>query len=319
MIDRKLNNINIDIKYPNIENFTSEKNIEILNETNDNKNSNIDNNNNSNIDNNKNSNIDNNNNSNIDNNIDNDKNNKTIYNKDKIKKSNTKKQPVKFNTDLENIDGFSNDVKNTYKDWNIETKKTQVCCKNHIHIKNGKNTKCTYGVTNYADPKDMSPIDLRIFYLNYPPNMTLQDYINWLYCYIDIEDQLPYNHLKNLEKLKLGKELVTEEGILPPPGYYFPSMDAKDYFDKMYNDKQEFNIAAPLNSTTGPMIGYNYKDYSEFITDMNMNGVSGEIRNPDIPLKKNAKQLYNYINPRDSNSINIDNEYQIYRMKNVEI
>jgi hypothetical protein len=282
-IDKKLNNINIDIKYPNIESFDNNK-----------------------------------------------KNEEKIYEENKIisesveetiKVVNTKiidsngkviKEPNKFKFDME---GFDN--KDLFKSWNIEKKIPNVCCKNHIHIKDGKNTKCTYGVTNYADPKDMSPIDLRIFYLNYPPNITLQDYINWLYCYIGMEDQLPYNHLKNLEKLKLGKELIAEDGVTPPPGYYFPAMNAKDYFDKMYNNMQEFNIATPLNSTTGPMMGYNYKDYSEFSTDMN--GDSGEIRNPDIGVKKNAKELYNYINPKDSNSLNIDNEYQIYRMKNVEI
>ena len=289
MIDKKLNNINIDIKYNNIENFINNKKKE-LNEEKDKE-------------------------------IERIEEIKVVDNKvfdPNGKLINNNKKNI-FNSDLNNISGFSDEMKETYKDWTIENKKTQVCCKNHIHIKNGRNTKCTYGVTNYADPKDMSPIDLRIFYLNYPPNMTLQDYINWLYCYIDHEEELPYNHLKNLEKLKIGKELIYEEGITPPPGYYFPTMDAKDYFDKMYNNKQEFNIAAPLNSTTGPMLGYNYKDYSEFVLDMNMNGASGEIRNPDIGLKKNAKELYNYINPRDSNSINIDDEYQIYRMKNIEI
>ena len=284
MIDKKLNNINIDIKYPNIENFINNKKnneseeekieeIKIIEKTVF------------------------------------DQNNKLIDNK-KISNINTK---------INHIEGFSNEAKESYKGWTIETKKTNVCCKNHIHIKDGKSTQCTYGVTNYADPRDMSPIDLRIFILNYPQNMTMQDYINWLYCYIGNEKELPYNHLKNLEKLKLGKELIEEEGITPPPGYYFPSMNAKDYFDKMYNNKQEFNIASPLNSTTGPMLGYNYKDYSDFVYDMNINGNSGEIRNPDIGLKKNAKQLYNYINPRDSNSINIDSENEIYRIKNIEI
>ena len=32
--------------------------------------------------------------------------------------------------------------------------------------------------------------------------MTMQDYVNWLYCYSNNEEQLPYNHLKNLYKLK---------------------------------------------------------------------------------------------------------------------
>lgn len=71
-----------------------------------------------------------------------------------------------------------------YKGWNFERKEMLVCYKNHLHVKDGKNTLCTYGVTNYADPKDMSPIDLKMFMLNYPSNMTLQDYINWLYSYI---------------------------------------------------------------------------------------------------------------------------------------
>jgi hypothetical protein len=275
MIDKKLNKINIDIKYPNIENFSSS-------DDNDNEQIKVV--------------------------------NKVIYSDINVDKENIKitKDNKKFKFDME---GFDN--KDLYKPWEIEKKKSNSCCKNHVHIKDGKNTNCTYGVTNYADPKDMSPIDLRIFYLNYPPNMTLQDYINWLYCYVGNEDQLPYNHLKNLEKLKNGKELIAQEGIIPPPGYYFPSMNAKDYFDKMYNNTQEFNIASPLNSTTGPMLGYNYNDYSEFLSEMN--GVSGEIRNPDIGLKKNAKNLYNYINPRDSNSINIDNENQIYRIKNIEV
>ena len=169
MIDKKLNNINIDIKYPNIESF-------------DNNNKNI---NKKSEDNNK----------LISESVD-----ETIKVVDtKIIDSNGKtvKEFNKFKFDME---GFDN--KYLFKSWNIERKKSNVCYKNHIHIKNGRNTKCTYGVTNYADPKDMSPIDLRIFYLNYPPNITLQDYINWLYCYIGMEDQLPYNHLKNLEKLK---------------------------------------------------------------------------------------------------------------------
>jgi hypothetical protein len=117
----------------------------------------------------------------------------------------------------------------------------------------------------------------------------------------------------------MGKELKEEAGVLPPPGYYYPPLNSKDYFDKLYNDKNEFNIAGPLNSTTGPMLGYNYDEYSEFQQSMDLYGISGTLRNKDIAKKKNAKKLYNYINPQDSNNINFDNETQIYRMKNVEI
>jgi hypothetical protein len=206
-----------------------------------------------------------------------------------------------------------------FKEWKIEEKKTQTCIKNHIHEKKGHHMNCTYGLTNYSDPNDLSLVDYKIFKLNYPKNMTLQDYINWLYCYIDKENELPYNHLKNLEKLKLGKELIEEHGILPPPGYYHQPLQAKDYFDKLYNETNEFQIAQALNSTTGPMIGYNYDEYSEFSQNYGAYGDSGSIRNTDIGLKKNSKKLNNYINPKDSNSINIDKENEIYRIKNVEL
>ena len=222
----------------------------------------------------------------------------------------------KHDNKREDIEGYNNE---SYKEWYIEKKKTQVCYKNHNHSKDGSSTKCEYGITNYSDPGDMSPIDYKIFNLNYPPNMTLQDYVNWLYCFINKEDQLPYNHLKNLEKLKAGIELIEEEGILPPPGYYYPALNAKDYFDKMYNETNEFNIAAPLNSVTGPMLGYNCNDYSEFSQNSDVYGQSGTIRNEDIYKKKNAKKLYDYINPKDSNSLNINAKNEIYHIKNVEI
>ena len=206
-----------------------------------------------------------------------------------------------------------------YKGWTFERKEMLVCYKNHLHVKDGKSTMCTYGVTNYADPKDMSPVDLKMFMLNYPSNMTLQDYINWLYAYVGKEDELPYNHLKNLEKLKMGIELVYEEGVLPPPAYNYPPMRAEDYFDKMYNSKNEFNIAGPLNSQTGPMVGYNYNEYSEFSQNMDVYGTSGEIRNPDIAIKKNARQLRDFVEPKDSYFIKETDENNIYRIKKNEV
>jgi len=207
----------------------------------------------------------------------------------------------------------------SYKGWNFQRKEMLVCYKNHLHVKDGKNTLCTYGVTNYADPNDMSPIDLKMFMLNYPSNMTLQDYINWLYSYVGKEDELPYNHLKNLEKLKNGIKLIYEEGVLPPPAYNYPPMSAEDYFDKMYNVKNEFNIAGPLNSQTGPMIGYNYDEYSEFSQNADVYGTSGENRNPDIGIKKNARQLKDFVESKDSYFMKETDENNIYRIKKNEV
>jgi hypothetical protein len=225
---------------------------------------------------------------------------------------------IKKEDDLK-IEGYVDELDNSYKEWDIEKKKTQVCFKNHIHVKNGRDLNCTYGVTNYSDPKDMSPIDYRIFNLNYPSNMTLQDYINWLFSYINKESQLPYNHLKNLEKIKSGKELIEENGILPPPSYLYPPLNSKDYFDKLYSDTNEFKIASPLNSQTASLIGYNYNEYSEFSQNFDVYGTTGTIRNTDISLKKNAKKLDNYISSKDSRRLKEDNENEIYRIKNIEI
>lgn len=215
------------------------------------------------------------------------------------------------------IEGFSNTF--DYKKWDIENKKIQTCVKNHKHVKNRRDLNCTYGLTNYPDPSDLTEIDYKLFYLNYPKNMTLQDYINWLYCYIDRENQLPYNHLKNLEKLKLGKELIEEDGVLPPPGYQYPPLSAKEYFEKIYDETNEFQIAPPLNSNTASMLAYNYNDYSEFSQNADIYGSTGKIRDTDIGLKKNAKKLYEYVNPKDSNYLEETEKYNIYRMKNIEV
>ena len=236
------------------------------------------------------------------------------------------KKSFKFDSDYYNqmqkdnmVEGYTDRPEQPFKGWDVQKKITQVCCKNHIHAKDGKDTNCSYGVTNYADPNDMSPVDYKIFNLNYPSNLTLQDYINWLYCFVDKEDQLPYNHLKNLQKIKMGKELTEEHGVLPPPNYYYPALNAKDYFDKMYNEVNEFSSAPALNSNTGPMVGYNYNEYSEFSQNSDLYGSTGKLRNKDIALKKDAKKLRDYVEPKDSNSLNIDKENEIYRIKNVEV
>lgn len=293
IIENKLNNIKLNIEYPNNLNKISSESFE---------------------------------------NFDSNQNSKSIIKKEEYKNIiNNSLQQINFKTNFDTdyynqmskdnrISGFSNTPDDGYKGWSIDKKKTQTCIKNHSHRKDGKDVNCNYGSTNYADPKDMSEMDLRIFILNYPSNLTLQDYINWLHCFIGKEDRLPYNHLKNLEKLKKGIDLVEEEGILPPPGYYYPQLTAEDYFQKMYNNEtNEFSTAPPLNSNTASMIGYNYDDYSEFSQNSDLYGSTGQIRNPDIALKNNAKNLRDYVQPKDSNSLNIEKSTEIYHVKNVEV
>ncbi len=224
------------------------------------------------------------------------------------------------NMDNNKINGFDSDFEPQKNiEWSPSTSSQQACFKNHVHNKSNKNSDCLYGTTNYADPRDMTPVDYKVYMLNYPPNFTLQDYVNWLWCYQNQKDKLPYNHLRNLEKLELGKELKAEQGVLPPPGYYFPPMNAEDYFSTLYNNQNEFNIAAPLNSTTASMMGYNFNDYSEFSQNMDVYGTSGELRNPDIGLKKTANEVDTYIIPHDSQNLAIEHKYKPYHVKKIEI
>ena len=211
------------------------------------------------------------------------------------------------------IEGFEKMKNNDMQEWENPIKSSHICFENHKH------SKCNLGVMNYPDPKDLSQMDYNIFTLNYPPNMTLQDYINWLYCFLGREYQLPYNHLKNLEKLKSEEKLIEKKGILPPPGYKFPPLTSEEYFNKMYNASQEFDIAAPLNSQTAPMLGYNYDEFSEFTQNSDLYGSSSFMRNCDIKNKKKAKNLHDYVFPKNSNDLQIADKYNIYRHKNVEI
>ncbi len=220
-----------------------------------------------------------------------------------------------------NINGYSNIELNDNKSsvWNFDYEKhdaiKNICFMNHHHTKD-----CTYGNTNYADPRTMSIIEKRTFTLNYPQNMTMQDYVNWLYCFIGKEDQLPYNHLKNLEKLKKNIPLIKEDGICPPPAQYFPPIDSEKYFQNMYNAKNhEVAFAPKLNSTTGSLMGANYNQYSEFSQNFDVYGSTGSIVNPDIAYKKSAKDVDNMIIPKNGNDLELEKKYKPYFVKNVEV
>lgn len=217
-----------------------------------------------------------------------------------------------------NVNGTSVQENSGFSVWDFDYEKhdaiKNICFRNHTHSKD-----CTYGQTNYADPRTMSPIEKRTFTLNYPPNMTMQDYTNWLYCFIGKEDQLPYNHLKNLEKLKKNIPLVKEDGVCPPPGQYFPPLDAEKYFKNMYDTKSaELAYASALNSNTSSLVGANYNQYSEFSQNFDVYGNSGVIVNPDIAYKKSARDVDNIIIPKNGNDLELENKYKPLFVKKIE-
>ena len=86
----------------------------------------------------------------------------------------------------DNVEGFDNaDKKFKPIDPTIFVDNNEICCLDHEKCKSGNTVICNYGITNYAHPNDMSPIDKKIFMLNYSGNFTMQDYVNWLLCFKD--------------------------------------------------------------------------------------------------------------------------------------
>lgn len=88
----------------------------------------------------------------------------------------------------------------------------QVCGTKHNHDK----YSCTYGKTNYINPDHVDPVNRKIFKYNYYPNMTLQDYINWLWLWENEGQKLCYEHMRNLDKLKKNIPLKYQKGVCPP-------------------------------------------------------------------------------------------------------
>lgn len=209
---------------------------------------------------------------------------------------------------IENFDQYEN--KN--KEFQNNQKSSHLCCKNHKHH------NCNLGVMNYSDPNDLSDMDYKIFKLTYPSNMTMQDYVNWLYCYQNDEHLLNYNHLKNLDKLKRNIPLEEIKGVCPPPSFDRSPLDSDKYFKNLYDINNEFKIASHLNTQNGPIMAYNSEDYSEF--NHNFDSIeNSQIRNCDIGLKKSSKKVNDFIFPKDSNRIESTDDNKIYYQKNNEL
>ena len=88
----------------------------------------------------------------------------------------------------------------------------RVCLQKHQHNK----YLCSYGKTNYLNPQELDTINRRLYKYNYFQNMTLQDYVNWLWLYEGEAEKLCYEHFRNLQKLLKGSPLRYEKDICPP-------------------------------------------------------------------------------------------------------
>lgn len=195
------------------------------------------------------------------------------------------------NNDL--CEGFDN-ADNGYKsiDPTVFQDRNSICCLNHEKCKAGSTVVCNYGPTNYAFPSDMSPIDKKIFMLNYSDNFSLQDYVNWLKCFKDNKEELPYNHLKNLNKILNGEQLTYKKGVVPPPLTVQPEMCSEEYFNKLYNRGNNlFKLNIPGKKSD--LLGYNYNEFPAFYQNYQQMGTTDRIYNVKDIKKKYSPELVN--------------------------
>ena len=159
------------------------------------------------------------------------------------------------------LEGFDNYSKNEKK--YIQNKSNDI--RNKVDYQ-GNNKSQDYGMTNYGNPKEMSEVDKSLFINNYPPNMTLQDYVNWLLCFNNNKNKLKYIHLKNLELINKGKKLTYEEGVIPPPSNEtYKLNNSNDYFEKLYL-ANGINLSKNITEQeNNDLKGYNIGSYTEFI------------------------------------------------------
>jgi len=144
------------------------------------------------------------------------------------------------------LEHFENYESFVHKNTNPE----KVCFLNHNHVE--KNCR-DYGACNHLHPSRMSKMDKHVFKTNYPKNMTLQDYVNWLWLHKNDghRDRLTKDHLTNLEKLEKG-DAITYQMI--PQLIDRPISDV--YYKRLNTNEEMIQDYSP--------IGYNYVEYSEY-------------------------------------------------------
>lgn len=175
-----------------------------------------------------------------------------------------------------------------------------------------------YGKTKFRNPADLSPEEYKAYKYGYPADMTIADYVNWLWMFREEEYSLTLDHATNLQKLKVGIRLEPVKGECPPQSRIIPPLRSTDYFNKLYNNQGQLNIAPPLNSTTDAMFGHNYGDYVDFQQNMDLYGASGNVLNPELYKKVPAKLLDWWLKPVNESTVNKNQNiiHEIIKKKN---
>lgn len=177
--------------------------------------------------------------------------------------------------------------------FNQTSRQENVCIFNHKH------QNCRYGVTNYPEPCDMSPTDRKAFALSYPKNLTLQDYINWLWTN-KRNTNLSKEHMTNLTKIKRRIPLKYEAGVIPPLSNPQDSKTVSEHFANLYKDG--FGFKYPVTTrlyTDDPNVeAFSASNYEDCETQSDANNLGSAFDPPKNPKKFNAKTLFRMTTPQ---------------------
>jgi hypothetical protein len=169
------------------------------------------------------------------------------------------------------------------------------------------------GPTNYPEPREMSAEQRRMFMWGYPADMTMQDYINWLWLYRGAnQDALDLEHRVNLDRLLEGRTLNTN---VPPSTRQVAPLNGQDYFLRQYpdvgsgstygggrvpepNSGARYPVASEPNTVMGSVRPANVNQYANQADNWDVWGQAGYVVNPELGRKVDAAELTRKVTPQ---------------------
>lgn len=163
---------------------------------------------------------------------------------------------------------------------------------------------------NYPNPKDMAPTERNAYKFGYPNQMTMQDYINWLFLFKNTPNLLNLEHNINLQKLMNNTPIKYEKDKCPPPAKRLTPLNAEDYFIRQYTQlptqtnprftqliNPDVRVASNQGDPSNGLMAANYDDYSIFSQNFDTFGNTQYIYNPELADKTDPFFLQLYTGP----------------------
>jgi hypothetical protein len=118
---------------------------------------------------------------------------------------------------------------------------------------------------NYPNLDEMTSLEKQNFLFNYPKNMTIKDYENWLRLQIQYErrDKIPDVHHKYYDKVKNGKRLKYIYKKCPPEDnmpLFMAGNEVFDFYKNIY-DAEKIKVNNKVSVSKNDIDGYNITVY----------------------------------------------------------